>query len=337
MPEMTADQIYLPAAPPIDGLLFRLFRAEADYAAMADLRNASTAADAVEEFVTVEWARAFLAPSADFDPYHDMLFAEIAGQPVAYARVWMRPNADGKQVYAHVGAVAPAWRRKGLGRALLHWIQDRSRARAASQPDAEPRVLRSWADDSAVGTIALLKEDGYQATRYGFEMSRSLAEPIPDLPLPAGLEVRPVAPAQYRQVYAALDEAFHDIPGHAKWTEDDYQRWLKDPAFQPPLWQVAWAGGEVAGMVLNFIDQAYNTEFKSLRGWTDPIGVRQPWRKQGVASGLIARSLRLLQEQGMTEARLGVDTQNPNGALRLYESLGYRRVTGSTTYEKTMD
>jgi mycothiol synthase len=333
----TIDQINPPDAPSIDGLAFRLFRDDADYAAMAALRNASGAADGVEEYVSVEWARVYLAPTADFDPYRDLLFAEIGGQPVAYARAWARHSADDKHVYTHVGAVAPAWRRNGLGRVLLRWIQDRSRARAASQPDAGSRVFRSWAADTAVGTIALLSANGYQATRYGFEMSRSLAEPIPDLPLPAGLEVRPIAPAQYRQVYAALDEAFCDIPGHARWTEDDYQRWLKDPAFQPALWQVAWAGDEVVGMVLNFIDHEGNAELKCLRGWTDPIGVRRPWRKQGLASALIARSLRLLHAQGMTEARLGVDAQSPNGALRLYESLGFCADKQFTTFEKPMD
>ncbi len=335
--DMITDQIFLPDAPAIDGLTFRLFRNEADYATVADLRNAHTAADGVDEFVTVDWARVYLAPTADFDPYHDALFAEIDNQPVAYARVWKRNGDDGKQVSVHVGGVAPAWRRQGLGSALLHWAQARSRARDAARPVAGVRVFRSWAADTEHGTIALLAKEGYQPTRYGYDMARSLSEPIPDLSLPAGLEVRPVSPTQYRSVFDALEESFRDIPGHATWTEDDYQRWLKDPAFQPALWQVAWAGDEVAGMVLNFIDNEGNAEFKVQRGWTDPIGVRRPWRKQGVASALIARSLRLLKEQGMTEARLGVDTQNPNGALRLYESLGYHKVREFTTFEKPLD
>jgi ribosomal protein S18 acetylase RimI-like enzyme len=100
---------------------------------------------------------------------------------------------------------------------------------------------------------------------------------------------------------------------------------------------VGWAGDEVAGMVLNFIDPDYNAEFKRLRGWTDPICVRRPWRKQGLAKALIARSMRLLQEQSMTEAGLGVDAQNPNGALRLYESLGFRATKKFMTYEKPLD
>lgn len=335
--EITADQIFLPDAPVLDGLAFRLFRDEADYPFVVELMNASSAADGVEDFVTVDWAKNYLSRGADFDPCHDMLLAEIAGEPVALGRVRTRRLDDGSQVYIHTGSVVSAWRRKGLGRALLRWAESRLREIAAAQPAAGSRMFRSFAADTETGTIALLGEEGYRAIRYGFEMSRSFAEPIPDLPLPAGVEVRSVGPEQYRQVLAALNEAFRDHWSHSESTEDDYQRWIKDPNFQPELWQVAWAGDEVAGMVLNFIDHEYNEEFKRLRGWTDPICVRRSWRKQGLAKALIARSMRLLQEQGMTEAGLGVDAQNPNGALRLYESLGFREAKRFMTYEKPMD
>jgi hypothetical protein len=36
----------------------------------------------------------------------------------------------------------------------------------------------------------------------------------------------------------------------------------------------------------------------------------------------------------MTEGALGVDTENVSGALRLYESVGFRPVTRSTTFWK---
>jgi ribosomal protein S18 acetylase RimI-like enzyme len=39
----------------------------------------------------------------------------------------------------------------------------------------------------------------------------------------------------------------------------------------------------------------------------------------------------------MTETALGVDTRNPNGALQLYESMGFRPVRRSTTYRKAME
>lgn len=52
---------------------------------------------------------------------------------------------------------------------------------------------------------------------------------------------------------------------------------------------------------------------------------------------LIARSLSQLRELGMTEPSLTVDTENPSGALRLYEGLGYRPVKRGSVYRKPLD
>ncbi len=333
--EMTTDQVYVLAALAIPGLAFRQFRDESDYAHIVDLLNTCNMADGVEDHVTLEWAANYFTHLGEFDPRRDILFATIDDRPVGWVRGWTRQLDDGTRVYMSNGGVLPRWRRRGLGGALQDWAEQQLREKAMLH--AGPHMLRSFAAETETGAIALLSGRGYEAVRYGFEMSRSFAEPIPHLPLPAGVEVRSVAPEHYRQVSAALNEAFRDHWGHSESTEDDYQRWINSPNFQPWLWQVAWAGEEVAGMVLNFIDHDYNDEFKRLRGWTDPICVRRPWRKQGLARALIARSMRLLQEQGMTEAGLGVDAQNPNGALRLYESLGFRAVQQFTTFEKPMD
>lgn len=336
LPEIT-DQIVLLDAPALAGLTFRPFRSEADYQYLVELGNASNAADGEEDLYTVEWARNYFAHLTGFDLDRDMLFAEIDGQPVATARVWTRLLDGGARLYMMAGSVLPPWRRCGLGRALLRWSERRLREIAAAQPASSARAFRAFASDRQAGRRILLEGEGYAAIRYGFEMARPLAESIPDLPLPGGVEVRPVAPAQYRQVFAAIDEAFRDHWGHGEVTEEDYQRWINSPSFQPHVWQVAWAGDEVAGTVLNFIDREYNTEFKRLRGWTEDICVRRPWRQQGLAKALIVRSMRVLREQGMTEVGLGVDADNPNGALRLYESLGYRVTKKFMTYEKPLD
>ncbi len=334
--EMTTDQIIRPDAPVVAGLTFRQFRAETDYHFVASLGNASNAVDGIEDFVTFEWVKNYYSHTTGFSPTQDILFAEIDHQPVAFSRVWTRLLDDGTRVYLHAGSMLPQWRRHGIGRALLRWAEMRLREIAATQPAAEVGVFRSFVCDHEIGTMALLERERYTVVRYGFEMMRSLSEPIPDRPLPPGVEVRSVKPEQYRQVGAALTEAFRDHWGHSESTEDDYQRWVHDPHFQPQLWQVAWAGDEVAGMVLNFIDHEYNVAYERSCGWTDPICVRRPWRKQGLAKALIARSMRVLQAQGMIEARLGVDALNPNGALHLYESLGYREVKRFLTYEKPM-
>jgi mycothiol synthase len=49
---------------------------------------------------------------------------------------------------------------------------------------------------------------------------------------------------------------------------------------------------------------------------------------------LLTRSLKMFKDMGMTEAALGVDTQNLSGALRLYENVGFRAVRRETIYRK---
>jgi GNAT superfamily N-acetyltransferase len=304
---------------------------------VADVMNACREADGIETVATREEIASRFSHLEHFAPAKDLIFAEMDGEPIGYTRLWFRQVDDDKWVYTNTGSVLPAWRHRGIGRALHHYGERRLREKATEHGHSGVRVFQALAVDTETSRHALLSSEGYRAVRYGYEMTRSLSEPIPDLPVPAGLEVRPVQSEQYRQVFDAMNEAMRDQWGWSTMTEQNYQIWIKHRYFQPHLWQVAWAGTEVAGNVLNYIDVESNVKHQRWRGWTESISVRRPWRKQGLAKALIARSMRLLKEQGMTEVALGVDTQNPSGALQLYESMGYRVVKELTTYEKPMD
>ena len=87
---------------------------------------------------------------------------------------------------------------------------------------------------------------------------------------------------------------------------------------------------------MNFIYPAENETLGQRRGWLDHVSVRRPWRRRGLASALIAESLRALADAGMTDAALGVDAENPSGALRVYENLGFRRTRTGVGYRKAM-
>jgi ribosomal protein S18 acetylase RimI-like enzyme len=102
------------------------------------------------------------------------------------------------------------------------------------------------------------------------------------------------------------------------------------------LWRVAWDGDEVAGQVRSFINAEENERFHRKRGYTEHISVRRPWRRRGLARALIAASFPLLRARGMTEAGLGVDTQNVSGALGVYEKCGFRPISRSTIYRRPL-
>lgn len=336
--------IQVPGAPA--GFVFRRFQGEGDFPRMAELLNAVSRAYEYDYIQRADELANDYAHLLNCDLATDFLFVETeAGRDVAYCRVWWEDELDGLRRYPIVLNLLPEFRQPpDLERALLHWAEDRLRAIAATHPAETDKVFHVWVmnSDRDRERTALLEAEGYQPVRWGYLMRRDLAEPIEQRALPDGLTARAPRPDEYRQVWDALQEAFRDHWGFRPNTESEYAGWLTSPTFDASLWQVAFAPGadgqgeQVAGMVLNFIPHEENEVLGLKRGWTDPICVRRPWRKQGVAKALILRSLELLKAQGMTEAALGVDTQNPNGALQLYESCGFRPMSRSTTYRKPL-
>ncbi len=69
-------------------------------------------------------------------------------------------------------------------------------------------------------------------------------------------------------------------------------------------------------------------------GYTDMLGVRRAWRGRGLAKQLLAVSANEFAASNHPYATLGVDTDNPSGALQLYSSLGYEPVHRMTVYER---
>ena len=332
----TEAPINVKISPDIPGLTLRGFRGEEDYPKMLAVINGSKEADGIERSDTLEELIHNYNHLTDCDPYTDMLFAEINGEVIAYNRVFWYQEENGPRNYTAFGFLLPAWRRKGIGTAMLDWGETRLRQIAADHPNDIKRYFQSWTTEGEKGAIALLEKFDYQPVRYGFEMVRNLSEPFPEAPMPTGLEVRPVQPEHMRAIWDADVEAFRDHWGYSPPKEEDFQRWLNDPLLSPSLYKVAWEGEEVAGIVQNFINQNENEEYERQRGYTEGICVRRPWRKRGLAKSLIVQSMQMFKEMGFTETALGVDAENTSGALNLYKSCGYKVVKKSATYRKEM-
>ena len=337
------ERITVLGAPEIPGLSFRGFSGEPDYANILAVIDGSKQADKVERSDTLEDVTRYYSHLNNCDPYKDMLFIEVNDKVVGYTRVEWFVNSDGDWLGFNLAFLQPEWRRKGLGRVMLRFNERRLREIAAEQIEngtldaVTARYFETYVDDGEAGKKALFLEEGYEAVRYGFDMVRLLSEPVEVTPLPEGIEVRPAKPEHYRTIWDAAEEAFLDHWNSVPQTETDYQRFLKSPNFDPGLWKVGWDGDQVAGSVLNFVNANENEEYNRKRGYTEGISVRRPWRKRGLATALITRSLKMFQEMGMTEAALAVDAQNLSGALRLYESVGFQQVKQSATYRKRVD
>jgi mycothiol synthase len=295
--------------------------------------TAANLADGVDYVPDAPSLRVEYENSEDFDVRRDLVIAEIDGRIVGYGEA-KRQVRDGGPVYVSFGAVRPEFRRRGLGGALLRWNQSRSREVALLHPDEGNREFRAWIADRQGGARELLERDGYVAVRHGFEMTRRDLADLPDVAQPHGLEIRPVAQEQLRKIFDAENEAFRDHPGHHEMGDADFRQTVQSPDLDISLWRVAWDGDEVAGVVETFVFRSENAALGKKRGWLDRISVRRPWRRRGLARALIVSAFAGLREAGMTEALLGVDADNPTGALQLYESLGFRVTDRGTTYRK---
>ena len=323
-------------APP--RIRIRPYAGEDDLPEIVRLVNAQYAADSVVERRSVASERAWYGnPSDQFDPSRDVVLAELEGRVVGVAgQEWIDTRDGDLREYRLWGAVDPAFRRRGIGGALLADNERRARELAATLQPGRPGAYGSWAGEGRPAAI-LLEQAGYQPARWFFDMVRPTLDEIPDVPLPAGLELRPVTPDQHVTVWRANREAFRDHWGGSEESEEAMRRLLEDPDTDTGLWLIAWDGDEVAGGVWNAIYAEGNRELGLRRGWLDNVFTRRAWRRRGLAAALIARSLRLLRDRGMTSAALGVDADNPTGALAVYEASGFQIHDRFAAWRKPMD
>ncbi len=328
------NEIIVTDMPAVPGLRFRGFQGESDIPHMVAVVNGSREADQGEWLATVEETATDYAHLTNSDPFTDMIFPEVNGEVVGYGRCWWSNQVDGSIAYMFFAHLLPEWRHSGIRRTMVRHLKQRLYQIAASHPAEPEKFFMNWAMQTETDWADLLRAEGHEIVRYGFSMVRPTLDNIPDCPLPEGLEVRRGSDAEARQIWEAAREAFRDHWGMSEWSEASFTGWSEYPDYNPTLWQIAWAGDEVAGGVLNFIDEKENEAFDRQRGYTETIFVRRPWRKQGVAKALIARSFQVLKEAGMTEAALGVDAENLSGALHLYRKMGFEEDKRSMTFKK---
>ena len=331
-------------APDIPGLRFRRLRLPDDLEPLATMHNRGSKADEIDERESPDDWEAWFAHPSGFDPLADCLVGEVDGAIVAYAQTRASTDNDGGRNYSCGGEVDPAYRGRGIGRAVLrHNIRhQRDRARREAGPGESAgtsidRRLESWAFESQARRVRLLESEGFTVVRWFFEMLRPSLDDIADMPMPDGLEIRPVLPEHHRAIWAADIEAFRDHWGASEESEEAFDRFFGPPDFRPELWRVAWDGEEVAGVVMNRILRAFNEQTGERRGLLAGVSVRRPWRRRGLARALVAESLRAFRDAGMTSAVLGVDAENPTGALGVYESNGFAVHRRGMNFRRPMD
>jgi mycothiol synthase len=223
-----------------------------------------------------------------------------------------------------VGAVHREWRGRGIGSQLIGQSENRLRTLGAQRvhnvtlaPDSEARPL--------------LESRGYREVRRFWEMTIELGDDPPPAPvLPDGLAVQPFSTEQAAEFHAALEAAFAD---HWEFQPEPFEEWwrrqLGKPDYDPSLWFVVREGDTVVAATRNDPE-------RSGGGWIGALGVRREWRGRGLAKALLLHSFREFHRRGQRRVGLGVDSENPTGATKLYESVGMVVDSEQVVWEKVL-
>ncbi len=320
------------------GIRFRRFSGSEDFSTMSDICVKSWEADHIDFMKTREEYENEFKHITHKDPARDLLFAEVNDVVIAFAEIGLTQMRQNELLCFQYAHVLPQFRRDRLRETLVRFNEKALRDIVRHRPEDERKLFRSWALSSPNEWQELLLSEGYEPAWHLFEMVRPNLDNVPDVELPEGVTVRPTAEGDYRKVWDASKEMFMGEPWceDDRWDEAHYEQWLKSPNFAPDLWQIAWHGDDIVGSVQSYIDVDENRTFDRKRGHTECIFVTPPWRGKGLAKALIARSLRLLKDRGMTEATLDTEVANVSEAYKVYQRMGYQVVKQFTFYQKPL-
>lgn len=306
-----------------------------DVAAYVRLHEDSRVADASPEVTTAEVARHELT-----DPNCPLamntLALELPDRSLAASmQVMVRLHGiDSRRVYLS-GTTHPAQRGKGIGTAILDWALARADEILADEPGELVRVVETFTEVRLAEVVALHEAAGFRPARWYFDMRRDLRQPLPEMPDLGGLRLEPYAPDLAERVRLVHNEAFADHWGSEPITPEIWGReFAGDPFFRGDLSFVVLDGEEIAGYTVNYVIDS-DWEATGVReGWVGQLGVRRPWRKRGLGTALLVRSMEAFRAAGLDAATLSVDAENPTGALGVYERVGFRPIRRSVRLQR---
>lgn len=270
----------------------------------------------------------------DFDVAADtQIVTGPDGRLVAYADLWNISKLRVRQFY--FPAVDPQHLGQGIEDYLVEWALRRGRENMLQSLEGARVVMHANANVTCQPVRNVLERHAGQVVRHSYRMRIDFNQPPAPAVVPEGFVIRPmIAGQEERAVCYAVYDSFRDHWGFVEEPfEDFYKGWLyrfeSDADYDPSLIFVALDGDEVAGISM------CHAKFEEVpgMGWVGTLGVRRPWRKNGIGLALLQHSFAEFYKRGSTSVGLGVDAQNLTGALRLYEKAGMHVWRESCTYE----
>lgn len=207
---------------------------------------------------------------------------------------------------------------------LLETIEQRARSK---EPD---KNLWGYTSAEDAPLVELFERTGYRQARHSFHMRIDLDGNHSEPQWPDGVSVRAMREGEERRVYEACMASFADTWMFAPDPYDSWLHWMvEEPSFDRSLWFVAEQDGEVAGIILSRAP-----ENEPGLGWVRVLGVLPEHRRRGLGQALLQHAFAEFARRGFTAVGLGVDAENPTGALRVYERAGMHVERTNLLFEK---
>lgn len=283
--------------------------------AKGDITQAASADDLRRDWQT---------PGFNLDT-NSWVVADSEDRPIAYQDFVNQHAHASLGTYGHVH---PQFQGLGIGTFLLATLDERAKQEVPLAPPDARIFLRNrlFAKDTFGRKIH--ESAGFHSIRFSWRMEITLENAPQPVSWPKGVELRPFIPGENNHaVYEAEQEIFADHWGHSR---TPYEKWeirrLTRENFDPALWHITWVGDEIAGFS--------QCRYRQGIGWVGTLGVRRPWRKQGLGMALLQHSFAEFYKRGQTVIGLNVDASNPTGATRLYERAGMKVASEFLIYEK---
>lgn len=254
--------------------------------------------------------------SPDVDLEQDVIVAEAAdGSIVGYGDI----GETGGTIWLDIRAFDPE-----PERALLESLEH-----VAGKKRPSARLL-GFVSEKDEDLRRVYEASGYKVVRHSYRMEVDLDEPPGDPGPPPGVEIRTMRDDELEQVYEVHEQSFEDAWMHSREPFEQWQHWfVKEPTFDPSLWFVAVADGELVGVSI-----CRRRETEEGLGWVRILGVLRSHRRRGIGEALLRHTFAEFARRGFERVGLGVDAESPTGAVALYERAGMHVARTSLQLEK---
>lgn len=243
-----------------------------------------------------------------FDPA-SCAVAEIDGELAG----WVIPADDDL-------VVVPHFRRQGVGRALVQ-------AGREIVGDAGLDRLRLWVRrDAASEAFATACGLQYASSLWQMRLRGPAMALVPEPVFDADTRLRTLrAGADEGPFVALVNRIFLDHPSPIVLNEAEVQRVHATPGFDPTAVLVV-EDAKTASMIAFCRVHLFTAGDGTPSGEIRLLGVDRAWRRRGLGRAITEWGVAELRRRGAQSVVLAVEGRN-EGALRLYEQLGFRRGT----------